>query len=262
MGKVRNLYILKGWKNQPAIVGNNECVGFFQTPSSVQSQCLQRKRGWLVCGSFCSKTITLNVGETHSLWLSCTGRNWTAGWKQSPKHSFPISLQFAKSMSGCSIQRCYLQVLPYSLGVATHVITFFFNLHLRCSVQQFYTKKSFFVIKLKNSCILFSTKSHFNAQQLEGNQLWITDKRKKHPKHQIFASIWPAVFRVVFGNVFSISCRGSLSLNRSRLADKTATRFLKRDYYAEVASVGAADASAHRCQRTPWQNRATSQPSD
>lgn len=147
-------------------------------------------------------------------------------------------------------------------GLPQHVITFFFNLHLRCSVQQFYTKKSFFVIKLKNSCILFSTKSHFNAQQLEGNQLWITDKRKKHPKHQIFASIWPAVFRVVFGYVFSISCRGSLSLNRSRLADKTATRFLKRDCYAEVASVGAADASAHRCQRTPWQNRATSQPSD
>lgn len=64
-------------------------------------------------------------------------------------------------------------------GLPQHVITFFFNLHLRCSVQQFfYTKKTFFVIKLKNSCILFSTKSHFNAQQLKGNQLWITDKRK------------------------------------------------------------------------------------
>lgn len=250
---------MKGWKNQPAIVGNNECVGFFQTPSSVQSQCLQRKRGWLVCGSFCSKIITLNVGETHSLWLSCTWRNWTAGWKQSPKHSFPISLLFAKSMFGFSIQRCSL----IHSGLPQHVITFFFNLHLRCSVQQFfYTKKMLFVIKLKNSCILFSTKSHSNAQQLKGNQLWITDKQKKHPKHQIFASIWPAVFRVVFGNVFSVSCRGSLSLNRSRLADKTATRFLKRDCYAEVASVAAADASVHRCQRTPWQNRATSQPSD
>lgn len=173
--KKKKLQILKGWKNQPAIVGNNECVGFFQTPSSVQSQCLQRKRGWLVCGSFCSKIITLNVGETHSLWVSCTWRNWTAGWKQSPKHSFPISLLFAKSMFGFSIQRCSL----IHSGLPQHVITFFFNLHLRCSVQQFfYTKKMLFVIKLKNSCILFSTKSHFNAQQLKGNQLWITDKRK------------------------------------------------------------------------------------